>query len=82
MSPHKNAKPKAAPAETSPAASRALHDVLRAIAFEEGKTVMDLINEGLDHVLAVRNYPPTSELRDKAQTRNSSSALRHKESSE
>jgi protein ImuB len=43
---------------------------------------IDLINEGLDHVLAVRNYPPTSELRDKAQTRNSISALRHKESSE
>ena len=45
---------------------RGVHDKLRAIAFEERKTVMDLINEGLDHVLASRHYPTTSELRGKA----------------
>lgn len=48
--------------------SRAVHDKLRAIAFEERKTITDLINEGLDHVLTSRNYPTVSELRasDKA----------------
>ncbi len=45
--------------------SRAVHDKLRAIAFEERKSVTDLINEGLDHVLASRNYPTTSELKDR-----------------
>lgn len=44
---------------------RSVHDKLRAIAFEERKTVTDLINEGLDHVLTSRNYPTTAELREK-----------------
>jgi hypothetical protein len=43
--------------------SRAVHDKLREIAFEERKSVTDLINEGLDHVLAARSYPTTAELR-------------------
>ena len=43
--------------------SRAVHDKLRAIAFEERKTITDLINEGLDHVLSARNYPSVAELR-------------------
>ena len=46
--------------------SRLVHDKLRAIAFEERKTITDLINEGLDHVLQSRNYPSTSKLREKA----------------
>jgi hypothetical protein len=41
---------------------RAVHDVLRAIAFEERKNVADLINEGLDAVLTRRNYPTTAEI--------------------
>jgi len=45
--------------------SRAVHDKLREIAFEERKSVTDLINEGLDHVLTSRNYATTGELRDK-----------------
>lgn len=47
--------------------SRAVHDKLRTIAFEERKTVTDLINEGLDAVLQARNYPSTKELRDDAE---------------
>ncbi len=39
-----------------------LHDVLRKIAFEERKTVTDLIMEGLDGVLKNRGYPSTAEL--------------------
>ncbi len=46
--------------------SRLVHDKLRAIAFEERKTITDLINEGLDHVLQTRNYPSTSKLREKS----------------
>jgi len=46
--------------------SRAVHDKLRDIAHEERKSITDLINEGLDHVLTARNYPPTTELREKA----------------
>lgn len=42
--------------------SRAVHDKLRLIAFEERKSVTDLINEGLDHVLTGRGYPTTDEL--------------------
>ena len=42
---------------------RAVHDKLRLIAFEERKTVTDLINEGLDEVLRARGYPTTGELR-------------------
>ena len=45
--------------------SRAVHDKLRDIAHEERKSITDLINEGLDHVLMSRNYPPTAELRSK-----------------
>jgi hypothetical protein len=41
---------------------RAVHDVLRAIAFEERKNVADLINEGLDAVLTKRNYPTAAEI--------------------
>ena len=45
--------------------SRAVHDKLRLIAFEERKSITDLINEGLDHVLTSRNYPTVNELRDR-----------------
>ena len=45
--------------------SRAVHDKLRDIAHEERKSITDLINEGLDHVLTSRNYPPTPALRGK-----------------
>jgi hypothetical protein len=68
-------KPKTAPPVVKAAQSeafrtsvyfhRAVHDKLRAIAFEERKTIMDLINEGLDHVLTSRHYPTISELRAK-----------------
>jgi hypothetical protein len=44
---------------------RVVHDKLREIAFAERKSVTDLINEGLDHVLTSRNYAPTAELRGK-----------------
>ena len=46
--------------------SRAVHDKLRAIAFEERKSITDLINEGLDHVLTSRQYPTIAELRGDA----------------
>lgn len=58
------AKGEAAMFRTSVYFSRAVHDKLRAIAFEERKSVTDLINEGLDHVLAARNYPSTAELKE------------------
>jgi hypothetical protein len=45
--------------------SRAVHDVLRDIAHEERKSITDLINEGLDHVLTSRNYPTTATIRAK-----------------
>ena len=45
--------------------SRAVHDKLREIAFGERKTITDLINEGLDHVLTSRHYATTAELRGK-----------------
>jgi hypothetical protein len=44
---------------------RRVHDKLRDIAHEERKSITDLINEGLDHVLVSRNYPTTEELRRK-----------------
>jgi len=44
---------------------RSVHDVLRDIAHEERKSITDLINEGLDHVLAKRSYPGTGDLRRK-----------------
>jgi hypothetical protein len=43
--------------------ARGVHDVLRDIAHNERRSITDLINEGLDHVLAKRNYPGTAELR-------------------
>lgn len=61
----KPAKGEAAMFRTSVYFPRAVHDKLRAIAFEERKTVTDLINEGLDQVLTSRNYPTTAELREK-----------------
>ena len=44
---------------------RSVHDVLRDIAHDERKSITDLINEGLDHVLAKRSYPGTADLRRK-----------------
>ena len=44
---------------------RSVHDVLRDIAHDERKSITELINEGLDHVLAKRNYPGTADLRRK-----------------
>lgn len=35
---------------------RAIHDRLREIAFAERKTVTDLINEGVEHVLQNRGF--------------------------
>lgn len=45
---------------------RAVHDVLRSIAFEERCNISDLVNEGLDHVLSKRNFPTISELKKKS----------------
>ena len=65
--PEADAKPRgpdlAGTFRTSVYFSRAVHDKLRLIAFEERKTVTDLINEGLDEVLRARGYPTTAELR-------------------
>ena len=44
---------------------RTVHDILRDIAHDERKSITELINEGLDHVLAKRNYPGTADLRRK-----------------
>ncbi len=41
---------------------RELHDVLRRIAFEERKTVTDIVMEGLDMALTRRGYPTTTQL--------------------
>ncbi len=57
------AKPASKSFRTSVFFSRAVHDQLRTIAFEERKTITDLINEGLDAVLRARNYPSTKALR-------------------
>jgi hypothetical protein len=46
--------------------SRAVHDVLREIAFHERKKVHDLFMEGLDHVLKKRRYPSTEEITNNA----------------
>ena len=62
VSPAKGPDP-AATFRTSVYFHRAVHDKLRLIAFEERKSVTDLINEGLDAVLRARGYPPTGELR-------------------
>jgi hypothetical protein len=64
-SPKTAAKPEPENFRTSVYFSRAVHDKLREIAFEERKTITDLINEGLDHVLSSRNYATTAELRGK-----------------
>jgi hypothetical protein len=42
--------------------SRAVHDVLREIAFHERKKVHDLFMEGLDLVLEKRRHPSTAEI--------------------
>jgi len=67
--PTRAAKPAEPPApemfRTSVYFPRVVHDKLREIAFAERKSVTDLINEGLDHVLTSRNYAPTAELRGK-----------------
>jgi hypothetical protein len=66
-SPQKSAPRKLPPAmfRTSVYFDRKVHDRLRDIAHEERKSITDLINEGLDHVLQLRNYPTTGELRRK-----------------
>ena len=46
--------------------SRAVHDVLREIAFHERKKVHDLFMEGLDHVLKKRRHPSTEEITNNA----------------
>ena len=65
----KTAKPAKGEAEmfrTSLYLSRAVHDVLREIAFHERKKVHDLFMEGLDHVLAKRRHPSTEEITNNA----------------
>lgn len=42
---------------------RAVHDALRRIAFMEGRTISDLINEGLDLMLAARDCPSMADIR-------------------
>jgi hypothetical protein len=44
---------------------RKVHDKLRDIAHAERKSVADLIHEGLDVVLNRRNFPTTSQLKDR-----------------
>ena len=44
---------------------RSVHNILPDIAHDERKSITELINEGLDHVLAKRNYPGTADLRRK-----------------
>jgi hypothetical protein len=65
----KSAKPAKAEAEmfrTSLYLSRAVHDVLREIAFHERKKVHDLFMEGLDHVLKKRRHPTAGEIMSSA----------------
>ena len=65
----KIAKPVKGEAEmfrTSLYLSRAVHDVLREIAFHERKKVHDLFMEGLDHVLKKRRHPSTEEITNNA----------------
>jgi hypothetical protein len=45
--------------------SCAVHDKLRQIAFEERKSIIHLINEGLDHVLTACHYATMAELSGK-----------------
>jgi hypothetical protein len=59
-------RPQPAPTfRTSVYFHRGVHDVLRDIAHDERKSITDLINEGLDCVLAKRNYPGIADLRRK-----------------
>ena len=44
--------------------TRAVHDVLREIAFTERKKVHELFVEGIDHVLKSRRHPTTREIND------------------
>ena len=46
--------------------SRAVHEVLREIAFHERKKVHDLFMEGLDLVLEKRRHPSTAEITSNA----------------
>ena len=62
----KLAKGEAEMFRTSLYLSRAVHDVLREIAFHERKKVHDLFMEGLDHVLAKRRHPSTEEITNNA----------------
>jgi len=62
----KPAKGEAEMFRTSLYLSRAVHDVLREIAFHERKKVHDLFVEGLDHVLAKRRHPSTEEITNNA----------------
>jgi len=64
----KPAKGEAEMFRTSLYLSRAVHDVLREIAFHERKKVHDLFVEGLDHVLAKRRHPSTEEITNSAKT--------------
>lgn len=63
MKDDKTEKSLSATFRTSVYFARPVHDKLRLIAFEERKTITDLINEGLDAVLQARGYPTTEELR-------------------
>src|SRR3954452_3078160 len=68
----KSAKPAKGESEmfrTSLYLSRAVHDVLREIAFHERKKVHDLFMEGLDHVLAKRRHPSMEEITNNAKAR-------------
>jgi hypothetical protein len=62
----KLAKGEAEMFRTSLYLSRAVHDVLREIAFHERKKVHDLFMEGLDHVLAKRRHPSSEEITSNA----------------
>lgn len=61
----KTAKPAKSESEmfrTSLYLSRAVHDVLREIAFHERKKVHELFVEGLDAVLEKRRHPSSAEI--------------------
>lgn len=62
------AKPGTEMFRTSLYISRAVHDVLREIAFHERKKVQELVMEGLDHVLQKRRHPSSAEIVTRAKT--------------
>ena len=67
----KAAKPTKSESEmfrTSLYLSRAVHDVLREIAFHERKKVHELFMEGLDAVLERRRHPSSAEIARNAKT--------------